>query len=176
MYTHIQRTHKYNTDVAVHQHCYGHPLTNGIPDGDWLCEMCESKCKEEKCVCCPVRRGAMKRTIDFRWIHVSCAMYVPEAFCHAEGLDAINYFHIPKSRFELACSYCNFSKEGACVKCAYKGCKTSFHISCGMRQKVPILCEMKHIGKGKPDLVLTYCSEHAPIASKMGKKVRYQVA
>lgn len=30
-----------------------------------------------RCALCPLVHGAMKRTTDGRWVHLSCAMFVP---------------------------------------------------------------------------------------------------
>ncbi len=49
-----------------------------------------------------------------------------------------------------------------------------FHVSCGLSQENPIMCEHKAgLGRG-PDLVLTFCSEHSAEARAMvGKKMKY---
>lgn len=161
-------------DISVHQGCFGNPLAREIPEGDWMCERCKWNASESKCSLCPLRTGAMKRTVDWQWVHVACALWIPEVFCHhGEGLDAINTFHIPKRRFEMKCDYCH-KIEGAGVRCSYKGCQKQFHISCGLRQRVPVMCEMKEEGPGRPALVLTFCSDHAAAARSMvGKKMKY---
>lgn len=159
-------------NIAVHKGCYGNPLAHEIPEGDWLCERCLWKAKDKRCVLCPVREGAMKRTIDWQWAHIACALWIPEVFCHyGDGLEPIDYFQVPEHRFKLKCDYCGLM-EGACVECAHESCKVKFHISCGLAEEKKIVCE--HKVAGKTDLILAFCSKHADIAIRMqGKKVKY---
>lgn len=66
-------------DVAVHANCYGNPLRIGVPEGDWFCAQCQSGNPESRTCClCPMTEGAMKQTIDGKWAHISCAVFVPE--------------------------------------------------------------------------------------------------
>lgn len=66
-------------NVAVHANCYGNPLRIGVPEGDWFCAQCQSGNAESRTCClCPMTEGAMKQTIDGKWAHISCAVFVPE--------------------------------------------------------------------------------------------------
>jgi len=163
-------------NIAVHKGCYGNPLANEIPEGDWLCERCLWKAQDQCCVLCPVKEGAMKRTTDWQWAHVACALWIPEVFCHyGDGLEPIDYFQVPDRRFTMTCEYCK-KKQGACAECAHEGCKVKFHIGCGLKQKKKIVCEHKELGD-KTDLILAFCSKHADAAMRMrGKKVKYYVS
>jgi NuA3 HAT complex component NTO1 len=74
-------------DMAVHQECYGVPF---IPEGQWLCRKCQAKVRQgislaqtryhnrDACIFCPNMEGAMKTTSNSRWVHVLCAMWIPE--------------------------------------------------------------------------------------------------
>jgi NuA3 HAT complex component NTO1 len=74
-------------DMAVHQECYGVPF---IPEGQWLCRKCQAKVRNgislqqaryhnrDACIFCPNLEGAMKTTSNSRWVHVLCAMWIPE--------------------------------------------------------------------------------------------------
>ncbi|RHZ14812.1 hypothetical protein DYB37_002364 [Aphanomyces astaci] len=53
-------------NVAVHQHCYG---VRVIPPHDWFCDACQDKSKPTKCVLCPERKGALKKTKCQQWVH-----------------------------------------------------------------------------------------------------------
>eukprot|EP00736_Rhodelphis_marinus_P001401 Rmarinus@m.9366 len=118
--------------VAVHQACYGVP---SIPPGPWMCRYCESNSKQHistlECAVCPVKGGAFKRSRDGRWVHVVCALWIPElrivdhlAMEPIEGLG-----DIPKARYKLTCVICK-KRNGACVVCTLPCCKAAFHPLC----------------------------------------------
>jgi NuA3 HAT complex component NTO1 len=45
--------------------CYGNPLVQSIPDGDWFCSAKKSKAAARPSYClCSVKGGAMKRTTE----------------------------------------------------------------------------------------------------------------
>lgn len=62
------------------QVCYGAGARE-IPAGDqpWYCDMCRfsmrsgtsSRRVEQECILCPEKGGAMKRTTDSRWAHIT---------------------------------------------------------------------------------------------------------
>lgn len=62
-------------NVCVHQACYG---VEDIPEGDWYCQPCKELGKSDKasCILCPNKNGAMKRTPEDHWAHVSCSLWV----------------------------------------------------------------------------------------------------
>eukprot|EP00941_MAST-03F_sp_MAST-3F-sp1_P005310 g5310.t1 len=149
-------------DIAVHRDCYGAPLINQIPDSDWICQFClwtgdQSKTGKEmtiaegrgiggecrnpldgaygECVLCPVKGGALKRTTDWQWMHISCGLWIPEVFfINGEAREPISYFQVPDSRFDMTCQFCGKSgpEAGACLKCSWSGCTNAFHICCGL--------------------------------------------
>lgn len=48
---------------------------------DWNCRKCEKRgLKRIDCALCPRKGGAFKPTVDGRWVHVSCALWIPEVF------------------------------------------------------------------------------------------------
>ncbi|RHX97228.1 hypothetical protein DYB25_008090 [Aphanomyces astaci] len=59
-------------NVAVHQHCYG---VRVIPPHDWFCDACQDNSKPTKCVLCPERKGALKKTKCQQWVHVQCYLW-----------------------------------------------------------------------------------------------------
>ncbi|XP_070984743.1 protein Jade-1-like isoform X1 [Oncorhynchus clarkii lewisi] len=67
-------------NICVHQGCYG--ILN-VPKGSWLCQTCALGISP-KCQVCPKKGGAMKPTRSgTKWVHVSCALWIPE--CSAES-------------------------------------------------------------------------------------------
>lgn len=78
----------------------------------------------------------MKRTTDFQWAHINCALWIPEVFFHdADGRDYIDYYRIPQERWHKECSYCK-STDGCCMRCSSNKCETTFHVSCGVAHNV----------------------------------------
>ncbi|MEQ2256524.1 E3 ubiquitin-protein ligase Jade-2, partial [Ilyodon furcidens] len=62
-------------NVCVHQACYG---ILKVPQGNWLCRTCALGV-QPKCLLCPKRGGALKPTRSgTKWVHVSCALWIPE--------------------------------------------------------------------------------------------------
>jgi len=122
-------------DVPVHQACYGSGARN-IPDGPWYCDACSygrrtgQKKQQPECILCPNKGGAMKRTSDFRWAHIVCGLWIPEAeFLDPEGRDIIHPFTVNEKRLDLVCSICKVP-GGACIQCRAPRCLTAFHASC----------------------------------------------
>lgn len=62
-------------NVCVHQACYD---IDDIPVGEWYCQPCRElgKANKARCTLCPNKNGAMKRTPDDNWAHVSCSLWV----------------------------------------------------------------------------------------------------
>lgn len=62
-------------NVCVHQACYD---IDEIPSGEWYCQPCRELGRVDKasCMLCPNKNGAMKRTSDDKWAHVSCSLWV----------------------------------------------------------------------------------------------------
>ncbi|KAI1383221.1 uncharacterized protein F4822DRAFT_419715 [Hypoxylon trugodes] len=74
-------------------------------------------------------REPLKRTADNNWVHVTCAVWMPEvkfgnalALGPSEGIPSI-----PRSRYDEACKICK-QKNGACVACHH--CRAPVHVEC----------------------------------------------
>ncbi|KAI1779999.1 hypothetical protein F4818DRAFT_161606 [Hypoxylon cercidicola] len=74
-------------------------------------------------------REPLKRTTDNNWVHVTCAVWMPEvkfgsalALSPSEGIPSI-----PRARYEEVCKLCK-QKGGACVACHH--CRAPVHVEC----------------------------------------------
>jgi hypothetical protein len=94
-------------NVMVHMECYG--LTT-VPDGElWLCRQCDAKLEFAPCCAvCPVQGGPLKPTTCGNWVHITCAMWIPEmAFENVEAMEPISGVQraLP-DRSKLKCEVC----------------------------------------------------------------------
>lgn len=93
-----------------------------IPEDEWVCDRCAASASSERCALCPVRYGVMKRTTDWKWAHLSCALWIPEVFFRgADGREPIDYLQIPAHRWGNKCCHCG-ETHGAVMTCANAGC------------------------------------------------------
>eukprot|EP00051_Salpingoeca_urceolata_P018466 m.259238 g.259238 ORF g.259238 m.259238 type:complete len:1155 (-) comp19203_c0_seq3:429-3893(-) len=148
-------------DLAVHQECYGVPY---IPEGQWLCRRClHSPSTTPPCELCPNMGGALKQTSKQKWVHVVCAMYVPEVqFDNAVFLEPVTGVkHVPQERIRLTCYLCGLKSKGACVQCYKPTCYQAFHASCAQRYG---LCMMERPDERQGGQVTrqVYCHQHTP--------------
>ncbi|GLT85086.1 hypothetical protein SLE2022_032880 [Rubroshorea leprosula] len=117
--------------IMVHARCYGElePVDGVL----WLCNLCRPGAPESPppCCLCPVVGGAMKPTMDGRWAHLACAIWIPETCLsdvkRMEPIDGLN--RINKDRWKLLCSICQVS-YGACIQCSNSTCRVAYHPLC----------------------------------------------
>ncbi|KAJ8278337.1 hypothetical protein GJAV_G00086530 [Gymnothorax javanicus] len=118
--------------LQVHASCYG--VRPDQLNEAWTCSRCAAGGWTVDCCLCNLRGGALKTTTDGRWVHVICAIAVPEArFISAVEREPVDITAIPDKRKSLKCVYCHKnSKEirGACIQCSFENCSTSFHVTC----------------------------------------------
>ncbi|GAB2257948.1 hypothetical protein Droror1_Dr00014108 [Drosera rotundifolia] len=152
-------------DLTVHASCYGNPLVEAIPVGDWFCSQClasKSSHKEKifSCCLCPVTRGAMKQTNDGKWAHIVCALFVPEVFfADPVGREGVNCSEVPKRRWKEKCYVCG-GRNGCAIECSEVNCGLGFHVSCGLKEG---LCIEYREGKRKSGIVAGFCKEHTAL-------------
>ncbi|KAF1997481.1 hypothetical protein P154DRAFT_441093 [Amniculicola lignicola CBS 123094] len=118
-------------------------------------------------------REPLKRTADNNWVHVYCAVWIPETkFSSANRLDMVESV-APTLKWDLVCKICKTNK-GACVSCLQ--CHANFHVGCAhsagytfgfditpvkatRRDAVPTVTLNGEIGTM---LAAIWCKEHSP--------------
>ncbi|KAJ7708691.1 hypothetical protein B0H17DRAFT_1030520 [Mycena rosella] len=146
-------------NLAVHQDCYGVPY---IPEGQWLCRKCTvSPENPVSCILCPNEGGAFKQTIQGEWIHLLCAIWVPETRVSNDVFmePIIGVERISKQRWKLKCTICE-TREGACIQCAKQSCFLAFHVTCARKDK--LLLPMKSAQGSDPGALTCFCERHLP--------------
>ncbi|GIY72101.1 protein Jade-1 [Caerostris darwini] len=144
-------------NVCVHQVCYG---IAKIPKGSWICHTCVLDIGPP-CILCPNKGGAMKLTRSQSWAHVSCAVWIPELsfqdFIKMEPI--VGTSKIPENRWSLTCSLCK-KKNGVCITCSEKGCKTSFHVTCAFNEGLQMRATVKNNFTDE-DSLKAFCRKHS---------------
>uniref|UniRef100_A0A4W3K7G4 [histone H3]-trimethyl-L-lysine(9) demethylase n=1 Tax=Callorhinchus milii TaxID=7868 RepID=A0A4W3K7G4_CALMI len=118
--------------LQVHASCYG--IRPDLVKDGWTCSRCTANAWTADCYLCNLRGGALKNTTDKRWVHVICAITVPEVkFLNVLERNPVDASGIPEQRWKLKCIYCRMrvrSVSGACIQCSHEHCSTSFHVTC----------------------------------------------
>ncbi|KAJ7308439.1 hypothetical protein JRQ81_008987 [Phrynocephalus forsythii] len=126
--------------LQVHASCYGiHP---DLVNEAWTCSRCSANALVADCCLCNLRGGALQKTTDGRWVHVICAIAVPEArFLNVIERRPVDVTAILEQRWKLKCVYCRQRMKkisGACIQCSYEHCATSFHVTCAHAAGIPV--------------------------------------
>lgn len=160
--------------ILVHAQCYGAPLINIITTDNWCCDACHDRQSQlssstssesiECCLCSAAnnnnRTGALKRTTDWRWCHISCALWIPECFYRLPDLrDTIDILQIPQRRYNNQCCICNI-QQGCTVQCSTGTCDNSFHITCGMNENTYLDYKQSN-NANIPDTIVSLCNIHS---------------
>lgn len=118
--------------LQVHASCYG--VRPELAKEGWSCSRCAAHAWTAECCLCNLRGGALQTTTKHRWIHVICAIAVPEVrFLNVIERNPVDVSAIPEQRWKLKCVYCRKRMKkvsGACIQCSYEHCSTSFHVTC----------------------------------------------
>ena len=119
-------------------------------------------------------REPLKRTNANNWVHVSCAIWIPEIrFGKAETLEPSEGIGlIPQARYEQVCKICK-NNTGACVTCHQ--CPATFHVSCAQQAGYILGFDVTPVKSSRRDVINTvtigsetgnataviYCKEHS---------------
>ncbi|KAM8986858.1 lysine-specific demethylase 4B isoform 2-T2 [Ara ararauna] len=126
--------------LQVHASCYG--IRPDLVNESWSCSRCSASAWAAECCLCNLRGGALQMTTDGRWVHIICAIAVPEArFLNVIERHPVDISAIPEQRWKLKCVYCRKRMKkvsGACIQCSYEHCSTSFHVTCAHAAGVPM--------------------------------------
>ncbi|OWK12188.1 hypothetical protein Celaphus_00003301 [Cervus elaphus hippelaphus] len=118
--------------LQVHASCYG--IRPELVNEGWTCSRCTAHAWTAECCLCNLRGGALQMTTDRRWVHVICAIAVPEVrFLNVMERHPVDISGIPEQRWKLKCVYCRKRMKkvsGACIQCSCEHCSTSFHVTC----------------------------------------------
>ncbi|XP_051930444.1 lysine-specific demethylase 4B isoform X2 [Hippocampus zosterae] len=120
-------------NMQVHASCFG--VNPDIVQNKWTCSRCAAGAWAVECCLCNLRGGALKVTVDNRWVHIICAIAVAEArFINAIEREPVDVSAVPESRKNLVCVFCHGKSDsknrGACIQCSEENCATSFHVTC----------------------------------------------
>ncbi|XP_029819738.1 lysine-specific demethylase 4B [Manacus vitellinus] len=86
--------------LQVHASCYG--IRPDLVNESWSCSRCSANAWAAECCLCNLRGGALQMTTDGRWVHVICAIAVPEArFLNVIERHPVDISAIPEQRWKL---------------------------------------------------------------------------
>jgi len=149
--------------IIAHMNCYG---VLEPPDGKlWLCSLCGVDAPKQQTLCClcPITSGAMKRTTDGRWAHLTCALWMPELSMvdnkRMEPVDGINANH--KERWNLTCSVYRVP-YGACIQCADSHCRVAYLPLCARASslRMEAIEERMRVNAETSLRLISYCQKH----------------
>ncbi|OPJ88810.1 hypothetical protein AV530_016334 [Patagioenas fasciata monilis] len=80
--------------------CYG--IRPDLVNESWSCSRCSANAWAAECCLCNLRGGALQMTTDGRWVHIICAIAVPEArFLNVIERQPVDISAIPEQRWKL---------------------------------------------------------------------------
>ncbi|XP_062965711.1 lysine-specific demethylase 4B isoform X3 [Cynocephalus volans] len=86
--------------LQVHASCYG--IRPELVNEGWTCSRCAAHAWTAECCLCNLRGGALQMTTESRWIHVICAIAVPEVrFLNVIERHPVDISAIPEQRWKL---------------------------------------------------------------------------
>lgn len=100
-------------------------------------------------------REPLKRTAGNNWVHVTCAVWMPEIkFGNAKELEPAEGFGlIPADKHQEICKICKTRNTGACVSCHYSGCSAKFHVGCAFQAQYKFGFDVTPVKNSRRDTV-----------------------
>ncbi|XWS15072.1 hypothetical protein CRYUN_Cryun35bG0062800 [Craigia yunnanensis] len=155
--------------VAVHLDCYRNVKESM---GPWCCELCEELFSSRssgapslnfwekpypaaECGLCGGTTGAFRKSMDGKWVHAFCAEWVLESTFRRGQANPVEGMEMASRGVDI-CYICR-RKHGACIKCSYGHCQTTFHPSCA--RSTGFYMNVK-LGGGKLQHK-AYCEKHS---------------
>ncbi|XP_019093842.1 PREDICTED: uncharacterized protein LOC104751678 [Camelina sativa] len=123
--------------VAVHMDCYKCAKES---TGPWYCELCAESSSEPsfnfwekpdcstECTLCGGTTGAFRKATNGQWVHAFCAEWSLEATFRRGQINPVQGMESLAKNTD-SCCVCR-RIYGACIKCSYGNCQTTFHPSC----------------------------------------------
>ena len=117
----------------------------------WFCEPCMAGVKSPHCEVCPRVGGIYKETDVGNWIHLVCALYIPQiSFFDQDRITKATLFELnyqvdrllmrkstncvfPQHWGKRHCTLCKdvkLARTGLCIECDAGMCRQYFHVSC----------------------------------------------
>ncbi|KAJ0869373.1 putative [histone H3]-lysine(4) N-trimethyltransferase chromatin regulator PHD family [Helianthus annuus] len=148
---------------------------NGYVD-DWFCSKCKSSGKSKvgslSCCLCPVTGGALKPTVDGRWAHIVCALFIPEVFFgDPEGREGVDCSKVVARRWGGKCYVCK-KLDGCVIDCSEEKCCLRFHVTCGLKED---LCIEYKQGRNKGAIVAGFCKTHTDLWMKQQATGKFKI-
>ncbi|CAD5317497.1 unnamed protein product [Arabidopsis thaliana] len=123
--------------VAVHIDCYKCAKES---TGPWYCELCAESSSEPsfnfgekpnsstECTLCGGTTGAFRKTTNGQWVHAFCAEWSLESTFRRGQINPVQGMESLAKKTDNCCVCQRI--YGACTKCSYGNCQTTFHPSC----------------------------------------------
>ncbi|CAE5964495.1 unnamed protein product [Arabidopsis arenosa] len=147
--------------VAVHMDCYKCAKES---TGPWYCELCAESSSEPsfnfgekqnsstECTLCGGTTGAFRKTTNGQWVHAFCAEWSLESTFRRGQINPVQGLESLAKNTDTCCVCQRI--YGACIKCSYGNCQTTFHPSCARSAGFHMTGGGKHPHKA-------YCEKHS---------------
>lgn len=178
--------------LCVHKTCYGLEDKKIIKE-DWICDRCVQKNTRSlvNCELCPCRGGALKELSKGVWVHITCALTVPDMKLTdliKPDKNATAKVSLPEAQDKFHCEYCTPSAalsryvQGRCITCSgYNGkdktwvtCTKAFHPTCGHRNGVRFSYfdfQLDYDSRSYIKAVCSDCQQMSPHVESYVKKI-----
>ncbi|KAI7864258.1 hypothetical protein BDF14DRAFT_1835918 [Spinellus fusiger] len=132
--------------MSAHHDCVGAPSDASHP---WTCDVCTNRRhprfnNDYTCSICMVEDTVgrpKKPTSDYKWAHISCAIFIPEVkFVRTQFLQEVEYINaIHPARANKECTLCHCA-AGAKVSC--NDCQRLVHVECAAKNNFQLVFEL----------------------------------